>query len=112
MRTALILAASLLAAPAFADTISIEMDDAVETQTMKFDCAGKAVDVTYYNSGDASIVVLDLDDTRIIASNVIAASGARYAGNKYIWWTTGDDADLYDLMDGGEDKPIACKATS
>ena len=42
-----------------------------------------------------------------MASNVLSASGARYAGGQYIWWSKGDTADLYDLTEGGEETPAA-----
>ena len=50
-----------------------------------------------------------MEDQTVVAANVISGSGAKYAGGIYIWWTKGETADLYNLMDDPEqEKPISC----
>ncbi|MDD9330930.1 MAG: MliC family protein, partial [Bartonella sp.] len=45
--------------------------------------------------------------------NVIAATGAKYAGAQYIWWEMNKEVTLYDLAnDPEEKKPIICKDES
>ncbi|MBK5570579.1 META domain-containing protein [Ensifer sp. SSB1] len=82
---------------------------AVDRQTMRYDCGGKAVEAEYINAGPISLVTFTIDGTFVVASNVIAASGAKYAGGQYIWWTKGDEATLFDATKGDEDQGIACK---
>lgn len=110
-----IMAAAFMAAaaPAMAAEVAISIsipvtgDTSVNSTGAIYDCAGRAVKATYINAGEVSLVVLDIDGEAVVASSVVAASGARYAGGRYVWWTKGDEADLYDLMDGGEDTPAA-----
>lgn len=85
---------------------------AVDRQTMRYDCGGKAVEAEYINAGPISLVTFTIDGTFVVASNVIAASGAKYAGGQYIWWTKGDEATLFDATKGDEDQGIACKPAS
>ena len=43
--------------------------------------------------------------------NVLSASGARYAGRQYTWWTKGNSADFYDLTKGEDARPeFSCEA--
>lgn len=94
-----------------AATITIDVPDAlkVDRSKLSYDCAGTPVDVEYINAGAVSLATLSLDGKFVVAANVIAASGARYAGERLIWWTKGDNADLYDLT-VSEDTPVSCKA--
>ena len=108
-----VFAACLMTGSAFAAQINIPLGEGVEVEAVKasYSCGDKTIDAEYINAGTISLVVLDIDENKIVASNVLSASGARYAGAQYIWWTKGDTADLYNLMqEDGEDTPIAtCK---
>lgn len=100
---------------ASAAEISIPVADgtSVEELSARYQCDDRIIDVVYINAGSTSLAVLDLDDRKVVAASVIAGSGARYAGDRYIWWTKGNEAALYDLMDGGEETPAAtCMETS
>ena len=118
MRFPLVAAAAALASPAAAGSapaaevaISISIPVAggtrVDSASAAYDCDGRAVTATYINAGEVSLAVLDIAGETVVASNVVAASGARYVGGRYVWWTKGEEADLYDLMQGGEDTPAA-----
>lgn len=95
-------------------TLSIPVTGAtsVNSTAVAYECAGRAVTATYVNTGSVSLAVLEIDGETVVASNVVSASGARYAGGRYVWWTKGEEADLYDLMQGGEDTPAARCATA
>ncbi|MFC5587191.1 MliC family protein [Nitratireductor kimnyeongensis] len=95
---------------AHAATMEIDLPDAesVEAAAVTYACPGGDIDVTYYNAGDTSLAVAMIDGTSVVMSNVLAASGAKYAGGPYVWWTKGDDADLYDLMKGEGAEPVSC----
>lgn len=91
-------------------TISVPGAETVDRQSARYDCGGKTVEAEYINAGPASLVTFTLDGNFTVASNVISASGAKYAGGQYIWWTKGDEATLYDATKGENDAGIACKA--
>jgi membrane-bound inhibitor of C-type lysozyme len=100
-----------LAGPASAASLEIPLPEGVEAQTIEtsYACAERNIGVTYINAGDISLALLEFEDKTVVAANVLAASGARYAGGQYIWWSKGNEATLYDLMNGGEDAPgVAC----
>lgn len=104
-----------LAGIASAAAIEIPLPEGIEAETAEtaYTCGERSINVSYINAGDISLALLAFEDKTVVASNVLSASGARYAGGQYIWWTKGDSADLYDLMEGGEDTPAAsCRAAS
>lgn len=103
---------SLVASGALAGEINIPLPDDVEVtaNSVLYKCGEQNVSATYYNAGENSLVQLEMEDASVIAANVLAGSGAKYAGGIYIWWTKGDSADLYNLMDDpDQEKPISCK---
>lgn len=102
---------SIVASGASAGEINIKLPDNIEvtTNAVLYTCADKNVSATYYNAGDISLVELEMEDQTVVAANVLSGSGAKYAGGIYIWWTKGETADLYNLMDDPEQaKPISC----
>jgi membrane-bound inhibitor of C-type lysozyme len=42
--------------------------------------------VEYINGGGNSLAILPISNKSMIFTNVISASGARYAAQEYIWW--------------------------
>jgi membrane-bound inhibitor of C-type lysozyme len=95
---------------AFATTISFELpgSEPAETIAAQYDCKGKKVSATYINAGSNSLAVLDLGGDIVVTVNVLSGSGARYAGQQYIWWTKGNEADLYDVTQGEEAPGVHC----
>lgn len=90
-------------------TVMIDIPDArAETQTLSYRCDDTAMNVTYINAGATALAVLTLEGETIVAANVLAASGAKYAGQQYVWWTKGPHADLYDLTQGEDAEPLGC----
>lgn len=103
-----------LADAAAAATISIEVPgaDKVSKQTVDYTCGGKTVTVEYINAGSVSLAVLKFEDDFVVASNVVAGSGARYVGGPYEWWSKGQtDATLSNLM-SEDQSPLSCQAKS
>lgn len=99
------------ASSASAGEINIKLPDDIEvtTETVLYKCGEKTIPVTYYNAGGISLAELKLEDGTVVASNVISGSGAKYAGDVYIWWTKGNTADLYNLIDDpDQSKPTNC----
>lgn len=109
--TAIILAAVTSAAMASTVTLELPGSAPVERNSVSYKCGDQAVKAEYVNAGDNSLVVLTLGDQTVVAVTVLSGSGAKYAGQQYVWWTKGNNADLYDLMKG-EDAPavLSCEA--
>ncbi|WP_075291574.1 META domain-containing protein [Pararhizobium arenae] len=80
-----------------------------ERSEIRYDCGGFAVTAEYINAGNISLVQLAIGETVVIASNVVSASGAKYMGGPYSWWTKGEAATLVDLTKGGDDAGVECK---
>ncbi|WP_254473757.1 MliC family protein [Bartonella sp. B1098] len=100
-----------------AAALVIEVSGNPETQTITYQCDmgenKERVKATYHNADDISLVDFKWKDDRIIAANVMAASGAKYVGEQYIWWEKNKEVTLYDLIqDPEEKKPILCKDES
>lgn len=93
--------------PVFASEIKIDLpgEGTTEIRPVSYKCDGEPpVSATYINAPDNSLAILTIGTQTVVTANVLAASGAKYAGGKYIWWTKGAEADLYDLTQG-EDAP-------
>lgn len=101
-------AAVLAAAPLHAVEIVIPLAEgtAVEANEVRYGCGDRELTVTYINAGTVSLATMEIDGETLVASSVVSGSGARYAGGRYVWWSKGDDAQLYDLMQD-EDTPVA-----
>src|SRR3546814_8170137 len=85
-----------------AEDIRIELPPETRVKTIReeYRCGDREVSAQYINGGPVSLAVLMLGEELVVASNVIAASGAKYAGGQYVWWTKGEEAALYDLKIG------------
>lgn len=81
--TAIILAAAVNGASASTVTLELPGDAPVERQAVTYKCDDRVVKAEYVNAGENSLVVLTLDDRTVVAVTVLAASGARYAGQQY-----------------------------
>lgn len=89
--------------------IPLPKDTAVEKVETVYQCGADTVEAVYFNAGDISLVRLGLKDGVLVAANVISGSGARYEGGVHVWWSKGEEADLYDLMADPEmKKPVHC----
>lgn len=89
-------------------TLRIPGAGAAERQAVRYDCGGEAVEAEYINAGPVSLVTFSIGGTYIVASGVISGSGARYAGGRYIWWTEGEEAMLFDVTKGVDDPGVVC----
>lgn len=89
--------------------IPLPNDTTVEKVETLYQCAADKVEAVYFNAGEISLVRLGLKDGVTVAANVISGSGAKYQGGIYVWWSKGEEADLYDLMADPEmKKPVHC----
>lgn len=70
-----------------------------DVRTVRYQCDGdRTLTVRYFNSADNQAAVFRLDGKPVLAVTTVAASGARYVGGRYEWWTKGDTGTLRDLM--------------
>ncbi len=84
----------------------------VARETAIYLCDGdRRIGVEYINAGATALAVLSVGEETVVAVNVLSASGARYTGGRYEWWTKGDEATLRDLTEGDEASGLACRKT-
>ncbi|UDM51578.1 MliC family protein [Cupriavidus sp. MP-37] len=70
-----------------------------EVRTTRYQCdGGKTLAVRYFNSPDNQAAVFRIDGKPVLAVSTVSASGARYVGGRYEWWTKGESGTLRDLM--------------
>ncbi|GAA5096340.1 MliC family protein [Bartonella acomydis] len=99
----------------FAASLVIEVPNDPEptTETIAYQCDidtnKERVEASYLNAGNISLVDFKWKGKRIIGSRSMSASGAKYVGGQYVWWTTKNEVVFYDLInDPKEEKPIYC----
>ena len=112
LKSMLLVGALLGAASAQADPLTIDLPGAAERQTVAYTCSdGKKVTAEYVNAGSNSLAIVKLGGETVLMASVLSGSGARYAGQQYVWWTKGNTADFYDLTKGEDAPPeFSCEA--
>lgn len=112
--TASIVAALALSAPTFATetalhlTITTQSGD-FEQRIMRYDCATETpVRVTYINAAPNFLAIVPLADEPepLVFAAILSGSGARYAAGKWVWWTKGSEASLYDTTLAEDADPV------
>jgi membrane-bound inhibitor of C-type lysozyme len=68
--------------------------------SVRFDCErGVELPVTFVNSGEESVAVMQIEGHQITLWQEVSASGARYGwpsdGSAYVLWTKGTEATVY-----------------
>lgn len=106
-------AAMLFTSPALAAqssiTIELGLTGDFDRRTLRYDCANDAtISVSYINAAPNFLALVPIEDEvePHVFTAVIAASGARYASGKWVWWTKGAEASLYDVTLGEEAEPM------
>ncbi|MDX3929782.1 MAG: META domain-containing protein [Shinella sp.] len=83
---------------------------AVDRRTITYQCDGDMrVGVEYINARPIALAVMTFGQDVVVASNVIAGSGAKYAGGQYEWWTKGPEAILSDLSKPVAERDVSCR---
>ncbi len=96
-------------------TIELHSKTKIERMQADYNCgaAGKLA-VTYVNADPnfIALVALPKQPQPLVFTSVISGSGTRYAAGKYIWWTKGNSASLYDTTLGDNAPPtMTCNAS-
>jgi membrane-bound inhibitor of C-type lysozyme len=99
-----------VAAPSEDITIHLPAGASVSRKTVQYQCDAQGpkigvpagtFSVEYINGGGNSLVVVPISGKSLVFSNVISASGARYAAQQYVWWEAKGTVTLYsDSLDG------------
>lgn len=84
--------------PAFAMPLTVPQIQTATTNTLRYECrGGSALNVQYMNTKNKqSFALLTVDGRKLLFVNVLAASGAKYVGDHYTWWTKGPEGTLSD----------------
>lgn len=114
MCVACILMGALTGPVAMADTAHLPPIPVDNTLVRNYQCrGGQTLKVTYYNrQGGQSFAMLTVKDKPMLFVDTLAASGVRYVAGPYVWWTKGDNGDLYDMTAGPDAAPIIAGCTS
>jgi membrane-bound inhibitor of C-type lysozyme len=106
----LALALTGIGAPARAGVMPFAVRDMrmQSRHTYRYTCAnGKTFKVTYLNAANGqSFALVPVAGRTMLLVATVAASGVRYQGDRYTWWTKGPRADLYDATAGDNAKPL------
>lgn len=107
-------AALELVPPSEPVTITVPMPGGtdVSRRSVAYACGERTLVAEYIDAGAVSLASLQIGNEYILAANVLAASGARYAGGPYVWWIKGDEATLEDLTAGEDVRPLQCRVKS
>ncbi len=89
-------------------TITLGTSGDFDRKTVSYGCQGDqdSLSVDYINAAPNYLALIPLDGSTLLFNTVLSGSGAKYAAGKYVWWTKGSDASLYDLTQGDKAKPI------
>jgi membrane-bound inhibitor of C-type lysozyme len=106
--------ASLGATVALAGALNVPDIPVDATLLRNYQCqGGKSLKVTYYNKqGGQSFALLSVKDKPMLFVDTLAGSGVRYVAGPYVWWTKGNNGDLYDTTAGPNAAPIIAGCTS
>jgi membrane-bound inhibitor of C-type lysozyme len=96
--------------PAVSSSVQIDLGTTgdFDRKTVSYGCKGREqpLVVRYINAAPNFLALVPVEDGTLLFTTVLAASGAKYASGKYIWWSKGPEASLYDLTQGDNTKPI------
>jgi len=85
-------------------TIHLPQNASISRKTVQYRCDAQGAkigvpsgtfSVEYINGGGNSLAVVPINGNALIFSNVISASGARYAAQQFIWWEAKGAVTLY-----------------
>lgn len=88
--------------------VTLDLPGDVDDSTVSYSCEdGTELDVRYVNAGSVSLAVFDWEGDRYVGSSAVSASGARYVADRFVWWTSGEEATLTDELAGADADPLA-----
>jgi membrane-bound inhibitor of C-type lysozyme len=99
-----------------ADSAAIQLRSETKIARVQanYDCGtAGSLKVTYVNADPNFLAIVPVPKQLqpLVFASVLSGSGTRYASGKYVWWTKGNSASLYDTTTGDNAPPITtCKA--
>lgn len=89
-------------------TITLGTTGDFDRRNVHYGCEGDTdlITVAYLNAAPNYLALIPIAGSTLVFNTVLAASGAKYAAGKYVWWTKGNEASLFDLTQGADSKPI------
>jgi membrane-bound inhibitor of C-type lysozyme len=101
---------------AVAMPLTVPQIQTATTNTLRYEChGGSTLTVQYMNTKNKqSFALLTVDGRKMLFVNVLAASGAKYVGDHYTWWTKGPEGTLTDDTADPKSPPMLaeCKTQS
>jgi membrane-bound inhibitor of C-type lysozyme len=95
-------------------TILLRSETKIDRVHANYDCGpAGSLNVTYVNADPNFLAIVPVPKQLqpLVFTSVLSGSGTRYASGKYVWWTKGNSASLYDITTGDTAPPITtCKA--
>lgn len=74
---------------------------------------GKTITARYLNARNGQgFALLRIGGKTMLFVDTLSASGARYVAGRYVWWTKGPSATLYDGMTGDNAPPMLANCQS
>ncbi|UJQ94558.1 MliC family protein [Mariluticola halotolerans] len=103
-----IIGAAPVAAAETSMQLVITLPGNAERHVVHYKCedADEPLQVEYLNANPDYLAILPVDGVKQIFVTTIAASGVRYISGKYVWWTKGAEASLFDLTEGLDAEPL------
>lgn len=93
---------------AHAVEVTIDLPGEVDEMTIDYACeGGQPMTVRYVNGDATSLAIFDWQGQRYVASAAISGSGVRYVADRFVWWTRGEEATLFDELAGADADPLA-----
>lgn len=80
-----------------------------ERHVMTYDCGTETpITVSYINAAPNFLALVPIaeEPEELVFASVIAASGVRYVSGKWVWWTRGAEASLYDTTLGEDAEAV------
>jgi len=80
-----------------------------DQRVMRYDCGAETpLAVTYINAAPNFLALVPIADEPepLLFAAVLSASGVRYAAGKWVWWTKGAEASLYDQTLAEDADPV------
>jgi membrane-bound inhibitor of C-type lysozyme len=88
--------------------VTLDLPGEIDDRTVSYSCEdGTELDVRYVNAGNVSLAIFDWEGERYVGSAGVSASGARYVADRFVWWTSGEEAMLSDELEGADADPLA-----
>jgi len=96
-------------------TVELHSKTKIERLQVSYTCGSTGkLPVTYINADPNFLALVPVPNQPqpLVFTSIISGSGTRYAAGKYVWWSKGNSASLYDTTLGDNAPPtMTCNAS-